>query len=141
LIGFTHRGKSTWESERNDLQEIDLREMSRLISQYGLSDLPWQLSAESIAQMNPPARAYQKRQAYIVVSNPTAEHVVIWSLLVEPSARGNRFGTDILKNLIANHTDKTWHVPAVFPEEFAEVFERASFEQEKLSQWQMSLKL
>ena len=137
LFGFTRNGKTTQESEKNNLQEIDLREMSRLISQHGLSDLPWQLSGESIAQMNPPARAYQKGQAYIVLSNPAAEHVVIWSVLVEPNARGNRLGTDMLKNVMANHTGKTWHVPAIFPEEFIRVFERAGFEQEKLSQWQM----
>lgn len=137
LFGFTRNGKTTQESEKNNLQEIDLREVSRLISQHGLSDLPWQLSGESIAQMNPPARAYQKGQAYIVLSNPAAEHVVIWSVLVEPNARGNRLGTDMLKNVMANHTGKTWHVPAIFPEEFARVFERAGFEQEKLSQWQM----
>lgn len=141
LIGFTCKGRNAPPGEKNDMQEIDLREMSRLILQHGWSDLPWQLSGESIAQMNPPARAYRKGQAYIVVSNPTAEHVVIWSLLVEANARGNRLGTDILKNVIAKHTGKTWHVPAVFPEEFARVFERAGFEQEKLSQWQMSLSL
>lgn len=141
LLGFSRKGKSTWESEKSDLQEIDLREMSRLISQHGLSDLPWQLSSESIAQMNPPARAYQKGQAYVVVSNPEAEHVVIWSVLVEPHARGHGLGTGLLKNVVANHPGQTWHVPAVFPEEFAKVFKRASFEQEKLSQWQMRLSL
>jgi ribosomal protein S18 acetylase RimI-like enzyme len=141
LLGFTRKDKHVQEYEKADLHEIDLREMSRLILQHGWSDLPWQLSGESIVQMNPPARAYRKGQAYIVVSNPAAEHVVIWSLLVEPNARGNRLGTGMLKHMIANHTGKTWHVPAVFPEEFARVFERAGFEQEKLSQWQMTLRL
>jgi hypothetical protein len=45
----------------------------------------------------------------------------------------------MLKNVMANHTGKTWHVPAVFPEEFAKVFKLAGFEQEELSQWQMRL--
>jgi L-amino acid N-acyltransferase YncA len=89
--------------------------------------------------MNPPARAYQKGQAYVVISNPAVEHVAIWSLLVESNARGNGLGTDILKSVIANHTGKIWHVPAVFPEEFVRVFQRAGFEQERLSQWQMRL--
>lgn len=141
LIGFSRKGKNTQENEKRDLQEIDLREMSRLILQHGLSDLPWQLSSESIAQMNPPACAYQKGQAYLAVSNPAAEHVVIWSLLVESLARGNGRGTDILRSVIAKHAGRTWHVPAVFPEEFAKVFVRADFEQEDLSQWQMGLML
>ena len=141
LIGFTHRGKDVEESKRNDLQKIDLRKMGKLISQHGLPDLPWQLSAESIAQMNPPACAYRKEQAYVAVSNPDIEHLVIWSLLVEDQARGNGLGTDMLNSVIAHHAGRTWHVPAIFPEEFEKVFERAGFEKEKLSQWQMQVSL
>lgn len=139
LIGLLR--KDAKEKEMEPLQEIDLREMGRLISQHGLSDLPWQLSGESIAQMNPPARAYRKGQAYVAISDPDAEHVVIWSLLVEEEARRKGLGTNILKSLIANHGGKTWHVPAIFPEEFENVFVRADFEREDLSQWQMRLAL
>jgi GNAT superfamily N-acetyltransferase len=139
LIGLIR--KDAEEIEMEPLQEIDLREMGCLISQHGLADLPWQLSGDSIAQMNPPARAYCKGQAYVAISNPEAERVVIWSLLVEEGARGKGFGTHMLKNLMANHRGKTWHVPALFPEEFENVFVRAGFEREKLSQWQMRLAL
>jgi ribosomal protein S18 acetylase RimI-like enzyme len=139
LIGCIR--KAAEENAESELQEIDLREMGRLISQDGLPDLPWQLSGESVAQMNPPARAYRKGRAYIAVSNPDAENVVIWSLLVGPEARGHGLGTDILRSMIASRAGKTWHVPAIFPEEFRKVFEGAGFEQEKLSQWQMKLSL
>jgi GNAT superfamily N-acetyltransferase len=141
LVGYTHSGKSVRENEGSALHEIDLREMGRLISQYGLPDLPWQLSGESISEMKPPPHAFREGPAYIVISNPEAEHVVIWSLLVEPQARGSRLGTRILKRVIAQHAGKTWHVPAIFPEELGNVFEQAGFEKEKLSQWQMKLKL
>ncbi|RPJ28846.1 MAG: GNAT family N-acetyltransferase [Chloroflexi bacterium] len=141
LVGFTRRGKEAVENGRNDLWEVDLREMAHLVSRHGLSDLPWQLSGESIAQMNPPARAYRKGQAYVAVSNPMAEHVAIWALLVEQDARGHGQGIDVLKSVIANHPGKTWHVPAIFPEEFGKVFEQAGFEREELSQWQMKLDL
>jgi len=139
LIGMIRRDAA--EDRKSDLQEIDLRAVGGLISQYGLPDLPWQLSGESIVQMNPPARAYQKGQAYVVLSNPEAEHIAIWSLLVKPNARGHGLGTDLLRSVIASHGGKTWHVPALFPEELAKVFERAGFEREKLSQHQMKLTL
>ena len=129
------------DDQKSDLQEIDLRELSRLIAGYGLPDLPWQLSAESVAQMNPPARAYRKGPAYIAISNPSLDHVVVWSLLVEQDARGQGLGTGLLKSTIANHPDKTWHMPALCPEELWKVFERANFEREDLSQWQMKLVL
>lgn len=133
--------KDAVEEEAGELQEIDIRRVSSLISQYGLPDLPWQLSGESIAQTNPPARAYCKGQAYTVITNPEAKDAVIWSLLVEPSARGKGLGTDMLNSVIAKHPHKTWHIPALLPEELGIVYERAGFVREELSQWQMRLPL
>ncbi len=139
LIGFILKDAS--EEEIHELQEMDLREVGRLISQYGLSDLPWQLSGESIAQLNPPARAYGKGGAYIVISNPEAKDIVIWSLFVEPTARGNELSVKMLKSIIAAYPGKTWHVPALLPEEFGKIYERADFVREQLSQWQMKITL
>jgi hypothetical protein len=139
LIGLIR--KDAKESTQSSLTEIDLREAGNLISQHGLADLPWQLAGETIAHMNPPARAFRNGPALVVTSNPNAEHVVIWSLLVEPQARGQQLGVEMLKGVIANHPGKTWHVPAIFPEEFGSIFKRAGFEIEELSQWQMKLDL
>jgi ribosomal protein S18 acetylase RimI-like enzyme len=140
LVGYSH-GRNNQEMEEGELHEIDLRELGRLIVEYGLVDLPWQLSGESITQMNPAPHAYGHDQAYIVLSNPEAEHVVIWSLLVEPEARGQGLGSRLLQRVIANWPGKTWHIPALCPEELGKVFERAGFERETLSQWQMKLRL
>jgi len=139
LIGLIRKDAS--EGIKNSLEEIDLREAGALISQYGLTDLPWQLAGETIAHLNPPARAYRNGPALVVTSNPDAEHVVIWSLLIEPNARGKHLGIEMLKAVIANHSGKTWHIPTIFPEEFGRLFERAGFEKEELTQWQMRLSL
>jgi ribosomal protein S18 acetylase RimI-like enzyme len=139
LVGFIRNPMR--EAGKSALAEIDLRELGRLIARHGLPDLPWQLSGESVAEMNPPARAYCQDQAYLAISDPSAEHVVICSLLVEQQARGRGRGTAILQSLAAHHPDKTWHVPAIFPEEFEKVFARTGFERDELSQWQMSLSL
>lgn len=139
LVGFIRR--EAIELGTHELNEIDLREMGALISQFGLRDLPWQISGETIAQMTPPTRAYRNGQSYVAVSNPEADHVVIWSALVEPQARGRNLGVDVLKQVIAKFTGRTWHVPAIYPEEMSGMFERANFELEKLSQWQMRLPL
>ena len=139
LVGFIY--ESPAENGSSSLEEMDLREAGHLISLHGLPDLPWQLSGETIAHMNPPVRAYRKDQAYAVISNPDVEHVVIWSLLVYPEARGNELGLDMLKSLVSLHNGKIWHVPAILPEELGKVYEKAGFEKEKLSQWQMRLSL
>ncbi len=139
LISFSR--KDAIEDEPNKLYEMDLREAGRLISQYGLADLPWQLSGETIAQLNPPARAYNNGQVCMVVSNPDAKEVVIWSLLVQPAAPENGLALGLLKSVIAAYPGRTWHVPALLPEELGNVYERAGFVREELSQWQMKLAL
>jgi len=139
LVGLIR--KDGEEKQISSLEEIDLRQIGRFVSQYGLSDLPWQLSGESIAQMNPPARAYCQGTAYIAISDPDAERVIIWSLLVEDSPQISSLGADLLRSVIAHHKGKTWHVPAIFPEELESVFIRAGFEREELTQWQMKIPL
>ena len=139
LISFTC--KDAVEDVGSELEEIDIRQAANRIMQYGLTNLPWQLSGESISQFDPPARAYQNEGAYIVISNPEAKDIAIWSLLVEPQQRGNGLGVQMLKSVIAYHPGKTWHVPAILPEELGKVFERAGFVKEELSQWQMRLSL
>lgn len=139
LVGLICRDVK--QAAKSDLIEVDLREMGRLVSMYGLPDLPWQLSGETVALLTPPARAFRKEKAYIAVSNPEAEHVAVWSLLVEPPARGNGVAVELLESLMANYAGKTWHVPAIWPEELGLIFERAGFQREELSQWQMSLSL
>ena len=141
LVGFTLKDREVLRTEGSELREIGLQVISQLILQYGLPDLPWQLSGKSLTEMSPPLHAYCMGPAYIVISNPEAEHVVIWSLLVEPEARGRGLGTDMLKRVIVQYPGKTWHVPAIFPEELENVFAGAGFKKEDLSQWQMRLKL
>lgn len=126
---------------KNGLEEVDLRELGRLVSLYGLPDLPWQLSGETVALLTPPACAFRWEKAYVAVSNPEAEHVAVWSLLVEPQARGNGLAAELLRRVMSSHAGRTWHVPAILPEELGIVFERAGFQREELSQWQMSLGL
>jgi predicted GNAT family N-acyltransferase len=139
LVGFVNHSGA--HGIKEELQEIDLREMGRLIQQYGLPDLPWQLSGETIALLAPPARAFKKGGAYIAISNPHAETIVIWSVLVEERVRGNDLAMEILGNLMANYEGKKWHVPAIVPEEMGELFERAGFERQSITQWQMRLQL
>src|SRR5215213_693351 len=141
LVGYIRGGREVDEPEKGNLEKITLQEVGSLILQYGLTDLPWQLSGESITQMNPPPHAYRCGKAYIVISNPEAEHVIIWSLLVEPRARGNGLGTEMLEREITRHQQKTWHIPAICPEELGKVMERAGFVKEALSQWQMKAEL
>jgi ribosomal protein S18 acetylase RimI-like enzyme len=123
------------------IEEIDIRELAKLISAHGLKDLPWQLSGETIAQHTPPSRAYRLDDAYCLISNPEAEHVSISSVLVKAGSRGAGLSPVLMRALFSRFPNKTWHVPAVFPEEIAPIFEEVGMKREELSQLQMALTL
>jgi GNAT superfamily N-acetyltransferase len=133
--------KEAVEEQPRELREMDVREAAAWVTQYGLSNLPWQLSGESVAQMNPPMRAFRNDGACIVISNPDVNDIMIWALVVKPHARDNGLARDTLKAIITQYPMKTWHVPAILPEELGRVYERAGFVREQLSQWQMKLNL
>lgn len=123
------------------LDEIDIRVLAALVTAHGLVDLPWQISGETIATHTPPSRAYRLGDACCLISNPSAEHVVISSLLVLPDGRGQGQAVRLLRAVFAAFPQKIWHVSAICPEELTFVFEEAGMKREELSQWQMGLKL
>ena len=139
LVGFA--GQIEAGSADGQLEEIDLRELGKIVSLHGLSDLPWQISGETLSVFSTPSVAYRMGAAYAAISNPEAEHVVIWSLLVLPDARRQGLAVKMLRSLAAKHPGKTWHVPPLCPEEAAHPFEKLELEKEEIAQLQMKLSL
>jgi N-acetylglutamate synthase-like GNAT family acetyltransferase len=119
------------------LERIDLAEMARLLNCFGPPDLPWQISGWSLAQLGTPYQAYRLEQACAAISSPEERRVNLRSMLVPPGDPGQ--GVRLLRALFARFEGKTWHVPAIFPEEFSQVFRQAGFEPGQLSQLQMEL--
>ena len=139
LVSF--EGSFDESGEFPDLEEIDLREAAALVTLHGLDDLPWQVSGESLAQMNPPNRAYRLEQAVIVISDPGANQIGIRSILVPPEFRRQGQATRLIHALIARFPGKQWLVPALLPEELAGLFIKAGFKPGELSQFQMSTEI
>ena len=139
LVGYkleNPQGKS-----KGKIEEIDIRDLAKLVSAHGLKDLPWQLSGETIAQHTPPSRAYRLDDAYCLISNPEAEQVVISSVLVKAGSRGAGLSPVLMRAVFSRFPNKTWRVPAIFPEEMAPIFEEVGMKREELSQLQMALTL
>jgi len=124
-----------------DLQEIDIREVAALVTEYGLNNLPWQVSGESLAQSNPPGKAYRMDDAYIVISNPNAERIAIRSILVKPESRGQKQAERLIKSVMTMFPSKKWFVPALCPEEIGGLFEKLGFKRDDLSQLQMKIEI
>jgi ribosomal protein S18 acetylase RimI-like enzyme len=129
------------EGIQGELKEIDIRKAARMVTMYGLPDLPWQVSGESLAYAGPPGKAYQMESAYVAISDPEQSHVAIRTIVVEPEARQRGQATRLLHAVMAEHPGKTWIVPALCPAEIGGVFEKVGFEKEDLSQLQMVLEL
>jgi len=119
------------------LEEVDVLEVARRVTRYGLPDLPWQVSGETVAHLGPPHRAHRLDAAYAVVTDPTAATVMIRSLVVEPAGREKGRASALLRALIAEYPGKEWRVPALCPEEMGGVFESVGFMREKLAQFHM----
>lgn len=125
----------------DELKEVDIREMARMISIHGLKDLPWQLSAESIAQHTPPSRAFCLEDSYCLISNLDVEHVAISSVLVNVDLGGTNQGQRLMRAVFSHFPNKVWHVTPIYPEEMNPFFEGLGMQREALSQWQMAIKL
>ena len=139
LVGY--RLENPQIETQHPLEEIDIRELGRLITYHGLPDLPWLLSGATIMHHTPPSRAFCLNDAYCLISDPLLEHVSISSVLVKTRSRGAGLSKVLLRALFAQFPNKTWHVSAIFPEEIAFIFDQAGMKREELSQWQMSLTL
>ena len=139
LVGY--KLEKPHSESKDELQEVDIRELARLVTYHGLKNLPWQLSGATIVQFTPPARAFRLHDAYCLISNPEAEHVSISSLLVKTSSRGAGLSPVLMRALFARFPNKTWHVPAIYPEEICVAFDQVGMQREDISQWQMSLTL
>lgn len=121
-----------------ELEEIDIRELARLVAYHGLKDLPWQLSGATVMQHTPPSRAFHVNDAYCLITNPEATDIAISSVLVKTRSRGAGLSAVLLRALFAKFPNKVWHVSPIYPEEMGVIFEYVGMQRETLSQWQMS---
>jgi len=121
-----------------ELEEIDIRELARLVAYHGLKDLPWQLSGATVMQHTPPSRAFHVNDAYCLITNPEATDIAISSVLVKTRSRGAGLSAVLLRALFAKFPNKVWHVSPIYPQEMGVIFEHVGMQRETLSQWQMS---
>lgn len=115
---------------------IPAEEAIAAVEQYGLPNLPWQVDASTLRRMNG-LQAFRLGEAFLLTGDLKPEHVALRSLIVTPEARRTGQAAALLQGVFAMHPGKTWHVPAIFPEELGGVFEAQGFEPEEISQWQM----
>ena len=151
LIGFS--GVAPGVPTRGDSvppSQVDLREVAAAVTRFGLPDLPWQLSGETLAHLTPPCVAYQLDDAWIALSDPSQPIVTIRGLV---AARDKLVGRDsvkpsdsreaaLIRAVMAKHPGRQeWRFSALWPEELAPMLAAAGLPRSPLTQWQMQREL
>ncbi|MCC6615143.1 MAG: GNAT family N-acetyltransferase [Anaerolineae bacterium] len=138
LYGFRSAGLG---GDYAPLECIEPYEVARRMTALSASDLPWQVSGESLAVQGAPSLGYRLGDAFALITNPAAEVIAIRGLVVNPGAQRSGQATRIVSALMATHPGKAWLVPAYCPEEYGEIFVRNGFSYDTINQFQMILRL
>ena len=140
LVGYT--GQNVHGESYGKLIEVSTNDVAKFVRIHGLPNLPWQISAETLALLKLPDRGYQLGPAYTIISDPAQSQITIKTLLVLPELRRQGWATRLMKMLFVLYPNKRWNFPAVFPEELdSRLFEKLGFTRNPLTQLQMALKL
>jgi ribosomal protein S18 acetylase RimI-like enzyme len=121
------------------LEQVDIRTVAHLVAAAGAPDLPWQLSAETLASYAPPMEAFHLDGAYVVISDPTQPAISLMNLIVEPKKRSAGRARALLSALISEFGHKDIAIPALCPATFEPLFVNLGFERTELSQFHMRL--
>lgn len=121
--------------------ECDVRDVARALMAHGPDDLPWQLSAETLAQATTPTLGFRSETSFVAISDPAAARMTVWGLVTLPEARRRGMASALLRAIVARYPGREWRVIAIWPEHLGALFERLGLQRAKLSQWQMSAAL
>lgn len=136
LVGFTADAE-TGDAEAS-LMEAPLARVAAEVLAHADTDLPWQISGQTLAQWTQPAKGFQLGPAFAALSSPERPAITIQAIVVRPEHRRQGHATRLIRALQARFPDKSWRVPIIFPEDFATpLFTPLGFRPETLSQLQM----
>ena len=149
LVGY--RWQSSSGPKPDALTEIDPLEVARVACREGEENLPWMLSAETLAAAVPPARAYCLKdrlkdcledRAFALTGDPRSEHLALIALVVPRTHRHQGWGSRMIQALGGLHPGRPWLVSPVVPEDLAPgFFARHGWERNAISQWEMRLEI
>lgn len=143
LVGWRLAPGATQAEGAGALEEIDPAELARFVAREGEPELPWQLSAETMAGASFPARAYHLGDhACALVANPEAEVISVLSLTVARAHRRRGWGRRMVRALAAAFPGRPLQVGQIVPEGLApSFFARLGAERLPLNQLEMRLEL
>jgi ribosomal protein S18 acetylase RimI-like enzyme len=138
LLGFIAGADEGPDAPDNHAQitEIDPREMAKALASAA-PDWPWQLAAETLAHVAPPAQAFRIEGVSVAVTGLAGVEVTVRGIGPVAGADDLLRCASALRALRCRHPGKRWQMKPVWPEECSAAFVGAGFTRTELSQWQM----
>ena len=116
-----------------NLEEISLLEAIQIHGPHDFPDIPWQISRHAVAKLAD-ARAYRIDNLYVVISDPAATPVRIYSLLGYDGGNGAT-ARNVLTAVLNKFPKSEFFAREIFPEQFGpEIFQPLGFVREPLNQ-------
>lgn len=107
-----------------EIAAVDLRTAAWAVARSGPENLPWQLSAETLAQLTPPSFAFATPEAWLICTPAAETQMVIRGLVSVASDDKERAARELLAAVMAQHPGISWRMNPVWPEEQAGFFLR-----------------
>ena len=121
-------------SEPDAMIDVDLRDVAAAVTRYGLVDLPWQISGETIATLTPPAVGYRLGHAWIAITDPVQSVVTVRGL----AGRDLAETAELVRAVISLYRGKDeWRFNPIWPEELMDAVASVRLPRTALTQWQM----
>jgi ribosomal protein S18 acetylase RimI-like enzyme len=142
LVGYTLPGEEHAES-CDSLTEIDPLAIARVVSKEGEKDLPWLLTAETLAAQTLPVQGFAiDDRVYALVTTGRNNSIQLLSLIVPRSFRRQGFGARMVRSIRAAFPLQSLTVSPIVPEDLnPEFFEKVGFRKLDLTQLEMLLQL
>jgi ribosomal protein S18 acetylase RimI-like enzyme len=121
-----------------ELSSIDLQSAADLCETFDDLEMPWQISAWRIRQLEGRNLAWSyRKKALVVASKPQASKISLTTIIVRPDCRGNGLGREIIHALQYTFPGLILNVPQLCPEETSGFFQSLGFTSLELNQIQM----
>lgn len=136
LLGF--KGKADTRQIDIELLPISFQTAADIFEEFNNLELPWQISAWRIRQLEGRNLAWSYRNdAILVTSKPQTSEIVLTTLIVRPTLRRQGLGRKVVCSLQHQFSDLNLKVPQLCPEEASGFFHSLGFTALDLNQIQM----
>lgn len=123
------------------LEELDPRQVARLLSQEADEELPWMVAPETLAALAPPVRAFQLDGKAFAIVRADPQRTLLLSLVVPRPWRRQGHGRRLLQLIMAHYAGTNLLAYMVLDGPLRALLESAGWQPQPLPLWEMECRL